>query len=154
MKEQSIWGALREIIGGTPQEVLMKGTLGMVALVVSMVQNVSWFAAAFLIVLGIDAILGTVLAYRNGQKIRPMLWMKGPALKGFVLISFLLIAAVFDMVIGRTPVQHMGESPVVIAVSVIGVGAITWEAASKAQALTGLKITDWLGDFFNRFRKP
>lgn len=153
MKEHSFWEALKAIVGGTPQEVVGKGVLALVTLIVAAVRDASWFAMAFLIVIGIDAILGTVLSLKRDIKIKAWRWVTGPLLKAVVMVLFLVMAAIFDMIISKTPVQHMSSSPLVITATVVGVGAAIWEAAGKLNELTGINIKDWMGPLFDRFKK-
>lgn len=150
----SIWVAIKGIIGGTPQEITVKIALGFVTLLVAAINDSGFFIMAFLFGILMDAILGTVLAVKESgwSSIKPWKWVTGPMLKGVVITLFLLVAAILDMVINKTPVQHMGSSPIVITVSVVGVGAIAMEAAGKAQRLTGYKITEWVSSAIDRFR--
>ena len=150
----SIWASIKAIIGGTPEEVLTKIILGFVTLAVAAINDSSFFIMAFLFGILFDAILGTMIAVKDGgwKSVKFMRWMTGPLLKGAVITMFLVTAAILDMVVNKTPVQYMGSSPIVITASVVGVGAIVMDIARKAQKLTGYKITDWFASAFERIR--
>jgi len=150
----SIWASIKAIIGGTPEEVMVKIVLGFVTLAVTAIHDSGFFIMAFLYGILIDAILGTMMAVKDGgwKSVQFMRWVTGPMLKGAVITMFLVVAAIIDMVVSKTPVQHMGSSPIVITASVIGVGAIGMDIARKAQKLTGYRITDWFMAAFDRFR--
>jgi hypothetical protein len=150
----SIWASIKAIIGGTPEEVLAKIILGFVTLAVAAINDSSFFIMAFLFGILFDAILGTMVAVKEGgwKSVKFMRWMTGPLLKGAVITMFLVTAAILDMVVNKTPVQYMGSSPIVITASVVGVGAIVMDIARKAQKLTGYKIGEWIGSAIDRFR--
>ena len=152
--KQSIWVALKEIIGGTPREVLVKIFLGFITLAVAAIRDSSFFIMGFLLGILVDAILGTWIAVREGgwSSVKFQRWITGPLTKGIVITMFLVIAAILDMFMNKTPIQYMGSSPIVITGSVIGFVTILMDIGSKGQKLTGYKITDWFASAFERIR--
>lgn len=150
----SIWASVKEIVGGTPDEVMTKIILGFVTLAVAAINDSSFFIMAFLFGILIDAILGTMVAVKEGgwDSVKFWRWITGPLLKGVVITMFLFTAAILDMVVNKTPVQYMGSSPIVITASVVGVGAIVMDIARKAQKLTGYNVVEWIGSAIDRFR--
>lgn len=150
----SIWASIKAIIGGTPEEVMVKIILGFVTLAVTAIRDSSFFIMAFLYGILIDAILGTMVAVKNGgwKDVKFMRWMTGPILKGSVITMFLVIASIFDMLVNKTPAQYIGSSPIVITASVVGVGVIAMDIARKAQKLTGYNIVEWVTSAIDRFR--
>lgn len=150
----NIWASIKAIIGGTPEEVMVKVVLGFVTLAVAAIRDSGFFIMAFLYGILIDAILGTMVAVKEGgwSSVKFQRWITGPLLKGAVITMFLVTAAILDMVVNKTPVQYMGSSPIVITASVVGVGVIVMDIARKAQKLTGYKITEWITSAIDRFR--
>lgn len=132
----------KDVIGSTPQEAMMKLFALGLTIVANMVEQVALPMIIFIgIVLG-DAVLGTILAKRDGKPLKPWKWVTGPMLKILVMGIFIAMMALVDALVVQTPLHHMMESPFVIGAAFVATFAMAVESAGKAQRLTGFKLLD------------
>ena len=136
MKLQAASDTVKEIIGGTPTEVLVKIGLAAAAAMWANLQTIGLSVLAYFILLVTDAIMGAVLSMRSGKKFDTWHLTLGPSKKFGLTTLMLLCSAVVDTMIPGNFLFY-GIAAFICATALIDV-------ARKYGKLTGSKLVAWI----------
>lgn len=136
MKLQAASDTVKEIIGGTPTEVLVKIGLAAAAAMWANLQTIGLSVLAYFILLVTDAIMGAVLSMRSGKKFDTWHFTLGPSKKFGLTTLMLLCSAVVDTMIPGNFLFY-GIAAFICATALIDV-------ARKYGKLTGSKLVAWI----------
>ena len=136
MKLQAASDTVKEIIGGTPTEVLVKIALAAAAAMWANLQTIGLSVLGYFILLVSDAVMGAVLSLRTGKKFDTTFFALGPAKKFGLTTLMLLCSAVVDTMIPGNFLFY-GIAAFICATALIDV-------ARKYGKLTGSKLVAWI----------
>ena len=145
MKLQAASDTVKEIIGGTPTEVLVKIGLAAAAAMWANLQTIGLSVLAYFILLVTDAIMGAVLSMRSGKKFDTWHFTLGPSKKFGLTTLMLLCSAVVDTMIPGNFLFY-GIAAFICATALIDV-------ARKYGKLTGSKLVAWIEHKLDGFVK-
>ena len=133
---QPIGTSLKEIIGGTPIEVLVKLVLAGVAALWANLEVIGMSAFLNFIMIVIDAGLGAAISKRKGNELSIKYLISGPSKKFLLMACMLLAAAVTDSLIPGNFLFY-GVTMFISAASLLDV-------AKKYGTLSGSKLANWI----------
>lgn len=136
MKLQAASDTVKEIIGGTPTEVLVKIGLAAAAAMWANLQTIGLSVLFYWVLVVGDAIFGAMIAARSGKKFDFTFFVSGPAKKFGITTIMLLCSAVVDAMIPGNFV-FFGIAAFICATALIDV-------ARKYGKLTGSKLVAWI----------
>ena len=133
---------VKDIIGGTPTEVMSK--IG-IAAVVALWQNFQVMGAAvlgFFILLAVDALFGAILARRRGDAFDAKKLFVGPLIKIALTVAMFLCTTIVDTMLPQA--AWIPDSPLFYgAAAFIRVSQLL-DVAKKYGTLSGSKVANWI----------
>ena len=149
MKDATFGQLLREVIGGTPVEVGIKILLAAIALLWDNLAVIGTSVFLYFLMLVVDAIMGAMLATKDGKAFEFTFFLRGPLKKLSLTAGMLFVASMVDSMI--PDMQWIPETPLFIAVATfVGITTLL-DVARKYGALTGSKLILWLEERLGRY---
>lgn len=151
MRIQAATDTVKDIIGGTPGEVMGKALIAAAIALWNNLQVIGMSIFGFGILLLFDALLGQALARRSGKLFSFTKFTFGPLKKLALTAGMLLCTAVVDTMLPNA--SWMPDSPLFYgAAAFISVSQLL-DVAKKYGTLSGSKVANWIEAKLGRFIK-
>lgn len=139
-----IASALNEIFGGSVGAWLLKLAVGGLTALAHATELASVPFILTFVMLGLDAVLGTILAVKKGGwvAVKPWRWVSGPTMKGVVGGLAMVLVGMLDVWVTKSAPGEM--SPALYVVAGIMMGAVAIDAARKVDAIWNVGLADAL----------
>ena len=142
MRTQAATETVKEIIGGTPGEVIAKAGIAVLLALWNNFQVIGMSIFGFGILLLFDALLGQALARKQGVRFSFSKFMFGPLKKLALTAGMLLCTAVVDTMLPQA--AWIPDSPLFYgAAAFISVSQLL-DVAKKYGTLSGSKVANWI----------
>lgn len=151
MKLQPLFITAREIIGGTPMEVITKATIAALVMLWGNLQAIGLSLFGYFILLLLDAVFGAVVSMREGKAFSWTHILFGPGKKLSLTAGMLLAAAVVDSMIPNA--GWIPDSPLFYGVAMFVSTTMLLDVGQKYGKLTGSKVVLWIEARLGRFIK-
>lgn len=145
MKIRPMSDTIKDVVGGTPAEVLVKIGIGAFAALWANLEIIGLAVFGYFILLIVDAGMGSAIAMSKGIKFSTKYFMWGPLKKFLLTAGMLMTAAVVDSAIVGNLI-FPGVVAFIFAATLIDV-------AKKYGTLTGSKLVKWLEEKLGSFVK-
>lgn len=142
--------ALNEIFGGSVGAWLLKLTLGGLTALAHATELAAVPFILTFVMLGLDAVLGTILAIKTGgwASVKPWRWVSGPTMKGVVGGLSMVLVGIIDVWVTKSTPGEM--SPALYVVAGVMMGAVAIDAARKVDAIWNVGLAAALTRHFPR----
>lgn len=151
MKLQATTDTVKDIIGGTPAEVLAKAGIAILAALWNNFQVIGMSIFGFGLLLLFDALLGAALATKGGKAFSFGKFTFGPLKKLALTAGMLLCTAVVDSMLPQA--AWLPDSPLFFgAAAFISVSQLL-DVARKYGTLSGSRLANWIEAKLGRFIK-
>ena len=151
MKAEATASTVKEIIGGTPTEVMAKAGVAALIAMWNNLEVIGMSIFGFGVLLLFDALLGQALARKSGKRFSFNKFMFGPLKKLALTAGMLLCTAVVDTMLPQA--AWMPDSPLFYgAAAFISVSQLL-DVAKKYGTLSGSKVANWIEAKLGRFIK-
>lgn len=151
MKYEDFGSTTREIIGGTPKEVIVKALIAAMVAFWNNLTIISMSLFGFGVLLFFDALLGQALARRSGQMFSFTRFMFGPVKKLLLTAVMFLSTSIVDGMLNQ--VNLMPDSPLFYGAAVFISVTQLIDVARKYGTLFNSKFANWLEAKLGRFVK-
>lgn len=142
MRLQAATETMKDIIGGTPGEVIAKAGIAVLVALWNNFQVIGMSIFGFGVLLLFDALLGGALAKKAGQPFSFGKFMFGPLKKLALTAGMLLCTAVVDTMLPHA--SWIPDSPLFYgAAAFISVSQLL-DVAKKYGTLSGSKVANWI----------
>jgi hypothetical protein len=142
MKIEATATTVKEIMGGTPGEVLAKAGLAVFAAFWGNMETVGMAALLYFVLLLFDSIMGAAIAMRANVGFSAKKFLRGMAFKFIFTVMVMSSTAIVDVLIPK--VEWLSDSPIFYsATAIIGVSAII-DIVRKFGTLGNSKIANAL----------
>ena len=134
--------AAKEIIGGTPGEVMAKALIALAVAMWNNLQVIGMSIFGFGVLLLFDALMGQALARKAGRRFSWSHFMFGPLKKLALTAAMLLCTAIVD---GFLPdAKWMPDSPLFFGAAAFIAVSQLLDVAKKYGTLSGSKVANWI----------
>lgn len=142
MKLQSFLDTLKEVIGGTPAEVVGKILLAMAIAFWENLQVIGMALFGYGILLLVDAFMGAMLAKRQGKRFSFSHFAFGPGKKLSLTAGMLLCTAIVDQLLPNA--GWIPDSPLFFGASAFIFVSQLLDVAKKYGTLSGSRLANWI----------
>ena len=151
MKIQAATETVKEIIGGTPGEVIAKAAIAALIAFWNNLAVIGMSIFGFGILLLFDALLGQALARKQGVRFSFSKFMFGPLKKLALTAGMLLCTAVVDTMLPQT--SWFPDSPLFYGAAAFIAVSQLLDVARKYGTLSGSKVANWIEAKLGSFMK-
>ena len=142
---------VRQIIGGTPGEVLAKAMISAAVALWNNLQVISGSIFGFGILLVVDAWMGAIVARRSGKDFKPGKFIAGPAKKIVMTAAMLTCTQVVDTMLPKA--SWLPDSPLFFGAAAFIAVTQLLDVAKKYGTLSGSKVANWIEQKLGTFIK-
>jgi phage-related holin len=137
-----IGGAIRDVVGSTPVELVIKIFTASFALLWLTVSNIAEFTYTLTLLIVIDAVLGLLVAKKEGKALYFKRFLVGPIIKICLFAMTLFALSIIDTVLSRNTVLHQAQ---LLYWSVVFLSlTMGWDVLNKLGKLTGIHLGNQL----------
>ncbi len=140
---------IKDVIGGTPGEVLLKVLLSSVALIWSSLSAMGLVTLGLFVITVFDSILGSVIARRKRIAFKTTRFLSGIAIKMFLFASILLCGSITDAVMIRS--GGYKDIHVLFWMSTFLLAGAVISASHKYSRLANSKLGDYIEEKVGAF---
>jgi hypothetical protein len=142
MKQQTLLEGLKEAMGGTPTEIVIKSIIALVTMLWANIVAIAMGAVVFFILLLTDAIMGYLLARRKGEKFSSSKFAWRTAGKFVLTATMMFCLSVVDGLLPKW--GWMPESPLLYSGAAFLCVTQLRDVAQKYGTLSNSKLANWL----------
>ena len=146
---------IHDLLGGSFNEIMAKVLVGIVAILWSIVSDTAYLFFIFLLLLLVDALLGSLLSRQKGRPFNGFFLFGGPGFKLIITSAVMVSMAILDNLIRSTPIGAIVTQPLTIGVGGAVCFAMGLDVVTKYAELSGnVWVIQKVRDMFGRMLPP
>lgn len=146
---------IHDLLGGSFNEIMAKVLVGIVAILWSIVSDTAYLFFIFLLLLLVDALLGSLLSRQKERPFNGFFLFAGPGFKLIITSAVMVAMAILDNLIRSTPIGAIVTQPLTIGVGGAVCFAMGLDVVTKYAELSGnMWVIQKVRDMFGRMLPP